>query len=175
MCGLRNSICIKQKFKININQIHYVMKTLFKIVLICLSIITLLSCSDDDAMQLPQWQIEVNQLKEAMAKYENINVATSEGFFDVSGFVPNMGHHYLLPSRADAIFELEEPETLLYAPDSNGNMEFVAVEYVVPIADLNNPGTPPEGFTGDLDEWEINSNIGQWQLHVWIGKENPDG
>jgi hypothetical protein len=135
-----------------------------------------IACSnDDDEVQLAQWELEVNQLKAATSKYVDVNVATNEGFIDVSGFVPNMGHHYLLPPLADGTFELEKPETLLYAPDNNGNMEFVAVEYVVPIADLNNPGSPPEGFTGDLDEWEINANIGQWQLHVWIGKENPDG
>lgn len=147
-----------------------------KVFSILLLITAFFACSsDDDGEQLAQWELEVNQLKAATSKYVDVNVATNEGFIDVSGFVPNMGHHYLLPPRADGIFELEKPETLLYAPDGNGNMEFVAVEYVVPIADLNNPGSPPEGFTGDLDEWEINQNIGQWQLHVWIGKENPDG
>lgn len=54
-------------------------------------------------------------------------------------------------------------------------MEFVTVEYVVPIADLDNPGSPPEGFSGDINEWEINPGLSQWQLHVWIAKENPDG
>ncbi|MDJ0646995.1 MAG: hypothetical protein QNJ57_13525 [Flavobacteriaceae bacterium] len=151
------------------------MKTLFKTILTCLTIAVLLSCSEDDGMQLAQWEIEVNQLKDAMAKYENIDVATAEGFFDASGFVPNMGHHYLLPQRVDNTFELLSPEIVLYAPDANGNMEFVAVEYVTPVADLDNPGSPPEGFTGNLDQWHLNTNLSQWQLHVWIGKENPDG
>ncbi|GMN10724.1 hypothetical protein MTsPCn9_23010 [Croceitalea sp. MTPC9] len=135
------------------------------------------SCSDDenDDMALTPLEIEINQLKAATAKYADIEVATNEGFFDVSGFVPNMGHHYLLPPRVDQTFVLEEPEIILYAPDENGVMQFVAVEYVAPIEDLDNPGTPPEGFTGEEDEWEINPNLSQWQLHVWIVKENPDG
>ena len=137
----------------------------------------ILACSDDDTdeIETPMWQIEVDQVRAATTKYANIDVAVNEGFFDASGFVPNMGHHYILPPRIDGTFVLEEPEIILYAPDANGTMEFVAVEYVVPIADLDNPGSPPEGFTGDLDEWEINPNLSQWQLHVWLVKENPDG
>lgn len=135
-----------------------------------------IGCSnDDDGNEMETWQMEVNQLTAATAKYANIDVAMAEGFFDASGFVPNMGHHYLLPTRVDNTFVLEEPEIILYAPDENGVMQFVAVEYVVPIADLDNPGSPPEGFTGNEDEWEINPNLSQWQLHVWIIKDNPDG
>lgn len=136
------------------------------------------SCSNDDGdslQELEAWEIEVEQLKAATNKYVDVEVATGEGFFDASGFVPNMGHHYILPPRIDGAFELEKPEILLYAPNANGSMEFVAVEYAVPIEDLENPGSPPEGFSGNLDEWEINQNLSQWQLHVWIIKENPDG
>ncbi len=134
------------------------------------------ACSnDDEEVAMVTWEMEVDQVRAATAKYADINVATDEGFFDASGFVPNMGHHYVLPPRMDGTFELEKPEIILYAPDNNGDMEFVAVEYAVPIEDLDNPGLPPEGFTGDQDEWEINPHLSQWQLHVWLVKENPDG
>lgn len=138
-------------------------------------IILFTACSDDEGDDMAPWEMEIDQLTAATAKYANVEVATNEGFFDASGFVPNMGHHYILPPRIDGTFVLEEPEIILYAPDANGDMQFVAVEYAVPIEDLDNPGSPPEGFTGGLDEWEINSNLSQWQLHVWIVKENPNG
>lgn len=135
-----------------------------------------MACNKDDEVEsMATWEMEVNQLTASTAKYSDVNVATNEGFFDASGFVPNMGHHYVLPARMDGTFELEKPEIILYVPDANGNMEFVAVEYAVPIEDLDNPGLPPEGFTGDLDKWEINAHLSQWQLHVWIIKENPNG
>lgn len=99
----------------------------------------------------------------------------SEGRIDVSGYVPNMGHHYLNPGLADSIFELEKPEIILYVPNTDGTMRMVVVEYAIIPEDPENPGTPPEGFTGDQDEWYFNENIGQWQLHVWTILENPDG
>jgi hypothetical protein len=151
-------------------------KTSSKTMIILMLAILFIACNnDDDTPQLAEWEAEVIQLTAATAKYADINTALDEGFIDVSGFVPNMGHHYLFPPRVDNAFELDKPEILLYAPNSNGNMEFVAVEYVVPIIDLDNPGFPPEGFTGDVDAWEINAGLSQWQLHVWIAKENPDG
>ncbi len=147
-----------------------------KKMIILMLAISFISCNNDDyTPEVAEWEAEIIQLTAATAKYSDINTATDEGFIDVSGFVPNMGHHYLLPPRVDNTFELDKPEILLYAPNSSGNMEFVAVEYVVPIIDLDNPGSPPEGFTGDIDAWEINPGLSQWQLHVWIVKENPDG
>ncbi|MDH5415429.1 MAG: hypothetical protein OEW87_14930, partial [Flavobacteriaceae bacterium] len=80
-----------------------------------------------------------------------------------------------LPQRIDNTFELESPEILLYVPDGSGTMEFVAIEYAVPVEDIENPGNPPEGFSGNQDVWHLNTDLKQWQLHVWIIRENPDG
>lgn len=155
------------------------MKTSINTVVMMLSLIMILtSCSKDDdvpAQQLEAWELEIEQLKAATSQYEDINVALNQGFFDASGYVPNMGHHYILPPRFEDGFDLLNPEILLYAPDGNGGMEFVAVEFGMVVPDPENPGTPPEGFTGDLDEWHFNHELSQWQLHVWIARENPDG
>ena len=77
--------------------------------------------------------------------------------------------------QPDGTFELEKPEIILYVPNASGEMEMVAVEYAIVPADPENPGNPPVGFSGDLDEWHFNEMIGQWQLHVWTILENPDG
>ena len=86
-----------------------------------------------------------------------------------------MGHHYLNPAIADGTFDINQPEIILYVPDANGNMQMVAVEYSIIPNDPENPGNPPEGFTGDNDVWHFNEMVGQWQLHVWTILENPDG
>ncbi len=86
-----------------------------------------------------------------------------------------MGNHYLNMDYADGTFEFDKPEMLLYAPDDDGDMKFVAVEYLVFVADPENPGLPPEGFIGDADEWEYNTDVEAWTLHAWIGMANKDG
>lgn len=135
-----------------------------------------LGCSEeDDVLELSIWEQEVEQVKSATTQYVDFDKAESEGFVDVSGYVPQMGHHYMLMSRVDDKFELEKPEILLYAPGADGNMEFLGVEYSILVDDPSNPGNPPEGFAGDQDQWHFREDLAQWQLHVWTVKENPDG
>ncbi len=135
------------------------------------------SCGNDDdsVPELEAWMVEVEQLKAATSQYVDFEVANNEGRIDVSGYVPNMGHHYLNPALADGTLELDKPEIILYVPDENAVMQMVAVEYAVIPEDPDNPGNPPEGFTGDQDVWHFNEMVGQWQLHVWTILENPDG
>ena len=137
-----------------------------------------MGCSSDDDNNQPAleaWEVEVNQLRVDTSQYMDFNVAVDDGLIDVSGYVPNMGHHYLNPTLADTTFEIYKPEIILYVPDANGNMQMVAVEYSIIPEDPQNPGSPPEGFTGDEDEWHFNEMLGQWQLHVWTVLDNPDG
>ena len=51
----------------------------------------------------------------------------------------------------------------------------VAIEYGIIPDDPENPGNPPEGFTGSEDVWYFNEMIEMWTLHVWTVLENPDG
>ena len=146
--------------------------------LLAISLFVLGCSSDDDNSTEPQlqaWEVEVNQLKNATSQYIDFSVAENEGRIDVSGFVPNMGHHYLNPALADGTFEINKPEIILYVPDNNGVMQMVGVEYSIIPADPNNPGSPPEGFTGDQDVWHFNDMIEQWQLHVWTVLDNSNG
>ena len=154
--------------KANVN----LLKPLFSLI----AILLIVSCSDDnDEVQLEQWEIEIEQVKTVTSNYADINVAMDEGRIDVSGYVPNMGHHYLSPQLADGTFDLLQPEFILYAPDENGIMHMIAIEYGIVPDDPDNPGNPPEGFTGDEDVWYYNEHISMWTLHVWTILDNPDG
>ena len=144
-------------------------------VLLFASLVIGCSSDDDNSPQLEAWELEIEQIKEATEKYTNFVLAVSEGFFDASGYVPNMGHHYLNPALADGTFELTKPEIILYVPDQNNEMQMVGVEFAIAPEDPENPGSPPEGLTGDEDHWHFNEEIGMWTLHVWTVLENPDG
>ena len=135
----------------------------------------MLACNSDDDNSISPVEQELQQLKNAVMQYQDFALAEADGFIDVSGFVPNMGHHFLHPQRFDNQFVLLEPEILLYNPTANGTWELLGVEYAVPVEDLENPGTPPQGFTGTEDTWTLNTALSQWQLHVWLFKDNPDG
>jgi hypothetical protein len=150
--------------------------TYFTVLFTAVLALASLGCSEEeDVLELAIWEQEVEQAKAATMQYQDFGIADAEGFVDVSGFVPQMGHHYMLMSRVDDKFELKKPEILLYAPDADGNMEFLGVEYSILVDDPENPGNPPEGFTGDQDQWHFREELAQWQLHVWTVKENPNG
>ncbi|WP_179346618.1 hypothetical protein [Winogradskyella ursingii] len=153
------------------------MKTQLRILSLALLSLLAISCSkdDDNGPELEAWEVEVNEVKSATSAYVDINVATNEGRFDASGYVPNMGHHFINPALIDTTFDLLNPEVILYAPNEGGVMEMVAIEYSIIPEDPENPGSPPEGFTGSADVWHFNEELGQWQLHVWTMLENPDG
>ncbi|HEX6223563.1 MAG TPA: hypothetical protein VFZ52_04095 [Chryseolinea sp.] len=134
----------------------------------------IISCDDDD--EVPLWHEEMSKLRAAVTPYDFIEHAEHDGYdTEVTGYRPHMGYHYLNAGLLDDAFEVERPELLLYAPDENNKLKFVAVEYAVPIEDLNNPPPVPEGFKGRDDVWEINTEFKLWTLHVWVKLENPNG
>jgi len=150
-------------------------KGIYFIMLLLVAAGLALSCDDDDD-EVPLWHEEVERLRAATTPYDFIEHAGHDGYnTEVTGYRPHMGFHYLNASLLDDKFEVEKPELLLYAPDENNKLKFVAVEYAVPIEDLNNPPPVPEGFKGADDVWEINTEFKLWTLHVWVKLENPDG
>lgn len=119
---------------------------------------------------------EIAQLRRAVAPYHRFDAAYEAGYqLEVTGYRNQMGFHYLNPELLDGTFELTKPELLLFVPAPNGKLRFVGVEYAVPIEDINNPPPAPEGFTGDADQWVINTEFNLWVLHAWVGQHNPDG
>jgi hypothetical protein len=70
----------------------------------------------------------------------------------------------------DSIFDIRQPEILVYNKDENGNQQLVAVEYAVPLSYAK-----PDGFTGTSDEWNGTSGFPLWLLHAWVWAYNPDG
>lgn len=122
------------------------------------------------------WQDQITWLTQKTKRFHNFQVAIAQGWkVDATGYMTQMGHHYINMDYADGNFDLENPEMLMYVPDGNGGMQFVGVEYLIFVADPSFPGTPPEGFIGNEDEWSFNSDAGAWTLHAWVGLENDAG
>lgn len=113
---------------------------------------------------------ELQQARAATAKYQDINNAIADGYADIEVDVQHMGHHYMKTSIVDGVFDIKQPEILVYNKDINGKQMLVAVEYAVP---LTYP--QPEGFTGSSDVWNGTSGFPLWLLHAWVWSYNPDG
>ena len=121
----------------------------------------------------PETRRELGQVRRATAKYLDIFEAIADGYVDINVFVSGQGFHYLRPGFLDETFIAEKPEILVYAIDPAKNrLRLVSVEYAVP---TNLAPTPPEGFTGTADVWDLNEDFGLWTLHCWLWLENPNG
>ena len=116
---------------------------------------------------------ELATARAATAKYHDIARAEADGYINVNAYESGEGFHFVKPPLIDATFSPDEPEVLLYAPVPNEKrLELVAVEYAVPLALSANP---PDGFSGDADQWRRNEEIGVWELTAWVWLHNSNG
>jgi hypothetical protein len=81
-----------------------------------------------------------------------------------------MGYHYVNTGLLDGKVEVDQPEALLYEPESNGQLRLVAVEYVIP-KDAWHADTLPRLFGQQL---KLNA-FNLYALHVWAWENNPSG
>jgi hypothetical protein len=81
-----------------------------------------------------------------------------------------MGYHYVNPELLDGKVEVDKPEALLYEPGKNGQLNLVAVEYVIP-KDQWHADTLPRLFGQQL---KLNA-FDLYALHVWAWENNPSG
>ena len=129
----------------------------------------------------------VEIVRNATARYRDLNVALAEGWVPATPCVSGpdhgaMGVHFVLPARiGDGLVNAEQPEALIYEPLSNGAMRLVGVEFIV-IADdwaRVNPGAGPPALDGNLMNLVGAPNRyglpSFYELHVWAWEHNPSG
>lgn len=87
-----------------------------------------------------------------------------------------MGYHWF---NHDGIHDLEldprAPEGLVYEPGPNGQLNLVAVEWIVPAAAWHAAGNvePPSVLGQEMGI--LNPALGWYILHAWVWKHNPSG
>jgi hypothetical protein len=119
----------------------------------------------------PQTRRELALARNATAKYHDFDRAEEEGY-EFLHCVPGEGLEYVNWSLVDCNFDIEHPEALHYIDQGNGP-RLVGVEYVVLTPCT---ATPPDGFTGDADEWEFMAEgLPIWALRAALWLPNPEG
>jgi len=131
---------------------------------------------------------DLSAAKAATARFNSVTQADRGGYglppggplheciasFDGTGA---MGFHLINGSLLDGVIDAAAPEALVYAPDKNGKLKLVALEYVI-FADAWTAATPPTlfgeefMFTAAPNRYEIPAF---WALHAWIYEGNPSG
>ena len=131
---------------------------------------------------------ELAKVRQATAKYQDVNVAIAAGYVppDACDAIPGvggMGYHYVNPPLAmDPAINLLTPEILMYEKSGNG-LRLVGVEYFrgvgAPDAQIPNPAPPAPVLFGLPFDGPMLGHIPgmppHYDLHVWIWRPNPSG
>jgi hypothetical protein len=121
----------------------------------------------------PLGVLQLDQVRDATARFIDLDRALAEGYVDIGLFIPKMGWHYMKEKLVDERFDPTRPELLVYADDPcGGKRKLVAVEYAVP---LSLSKRSPAGFVGRADQWDANQQFQLWTLHAWLFEYNQDG
>lgn len=121
---------------------------------------------------------DIAALRALTAKFRDIEAAKDAGWNVLATQCRDnqptggMGFHWLNPAFVDDKVSVLEPEIVMYEPQSNGQMRFVGVEYIIPFDILPSTAEPPVLF-GEQFLQNFNDNL--WMMHVWVGRNNPDG
>ncbi len=141
----------------------------------------------------PELDRELAAVRAATQRFQDPNEAVKAGYglppapaplhecissFDDTGA---MGFHYINGNLLDTTVDALQPEALVYAPDSDGKLHLVALEYVVFQAPwIAEHGTKkmPSLFhqmfmsTGEPNRFAIPAFF---SLHLWLYQDNPAG
>ncbi len=131
------------------------------------------SAHDGDETCGVECRKQLAQVRAASAKYHDVDEALVDGYVPLSGCValptgPAMGIHYANLQKVDGEIKLDEPEILVYLPETDGGLRLVAVEYMIP--KVLAPELP-ELYGRHFHEGPMDT----WTLHAWVWRNNPAG
>jgi hypothetical protein len=121
---------------------------------------------------------DVETLRAATNKFHELAVAEAAGYpikmpaCIADSTMGGMGHHLIDRKAFDEKLDIEHPEMLIFAPNGEGKVELVAVEYAVPFRAVAATEKPPRLFGQELKRYD---QFNYWALHVWAWRRNAAG
>lgn len=126
------------------------------------------------ANALPRFPL-ARAVRQATSRFHSTQQATAAGYAVASPCVSSpaggMGFHWVNNALIDPVFDPLKPEAVLYVPGRNGQLQIVAVEYIV----LDVGQTPPRFGETPFDVGGTPVPVPHWSLHFWLYRENPNG
>jgi hypothetical protein len=136
---------------------------------------------------------EIEGVRQALAKYQDVYAAVRDGYFSTVGCVHYtgatvdghmnyakgaMGIHFFSPARLGPVPDPANPPILLYEPAGDG-LRLVGVEWFVPLASgvAERPVLFGQPFQGPMEGHEplLPREVAHYDLHAWLFKDNPLG
>jgi hypothetical protein len=119
-------------------------------------------------------------VRQATARYNSTTQALRAGYVPDEHCAAHpqlggMGYHWVNADLVDPVFNALEPEVILYARGSGGNLRLVAVEYIV--IDVGQPHPHFAGHPFDVGGVPplMQAGVPHYSLHVWVHEHNPSG
>jgi hypothetical protein len=126
----------------------------------------------------------IELIREATARYRDVNVAIAEGYVQGTPCVSSntggaMGVHFVKPDilfNSDGSLSAElnaaTPEALMYEPQRDGTLRLVGVEFIAAAQE----GLALEGHLLSLAGSPNRYGLPAFsELHVWAWRDNPNG
>jgi hypothetical protein len=121
----------------------------------------------------PEWF----SARQATEGYVNVAAAETDGYAPITDCIANpakgaMGIHYANGALlGDPALDVTQPEVLMYHPLSDGRLELVGVEYLIP-GPAWSEADPPTILGQEL---EYREDLDLYALHLWAWRNNPNG
>lgn len=143
------------------------------------------------ALETAAFEDELAQVRRVTARFHAVDAALAAGYElgwvngsgvrIISGcvFHPTagaMGYHYFNAElMADLTTDALAPEVLVYAPEEDGKLRLVAVEWVVRGQNSNPPGVSSPPSVLGMPMHILVPAVGFYIMHAWVWKPNPAG
>ena len=120
------------------------------------------------------------EVRAATARFHDVEVAIAEGYQSTHECASSpdggMGIHFINPAliAPGAPVDPTKPPILMYGPSPSGGLELWGVEYFEPDVGQPRPVLGERAFDGPMPGHDAHMPV-HYDLHVWIGKHNPDG
>jgi hypothetical protein len=136
-------------------------------------------------------QSDLAVVRQVTAQFHNVEVAKAAGYElgyvngsgtrIITGCIANptagvMGYHYFNKKLIDdLVVDPLKPEGLVYTKGVDGNLNLVAVEYVVPGPNSNPPGVSEPPTVLGIKMHILVPAVGFYIQHFWVWANNPAG
>jgi hypothetical protein len=102
-----------------------------------------------DRAQCERLEAELAEARDVTERYPTVADAEADGYFKVTGYVPGIAAHYMNFNEVDEVFELDQPEMLLF-DGTEQDSRIVGLSYFV---QQEGEAGPTQGFVGDNDSY----------------------